>query len=53
MKFNSAGHVGKNGPNFDRPLFPKFEASLVGDLPYMLRNCGGGPRPIRLCVEKT
>ena len=19
----------------------------------MLKNCGGGPRPIRLCVEKT
>ena len=41
------------GQNFDRPLFPKFEAPLVGDLPYMLKNCGGGPRPIRLCVEKT
>ena len=41
------------GRNFDRPLFPKFEAPSVGDLPYMLKNCGGGPRPIRLCVEKT
>ena len=39
------------GQNFDRPLFPKFEAPYVGDLPYMLKNCGGGPRPIRLCVE--
>ena len=48
MKFNSAGPVGKNGP-----LFPKFEAPRVGDLPYMLKNCGRGPRPIRLCVEKT
>ena len=26
MKFNSAGPVGKMGQNFDRPLFPKFEA---------------------------
>ena len=27
MKFDSAGPVGKNGAqNFDRPLFPKFEA---------------------------
>ena len=26
MKFHSAGPVGKNGANFDRPLFPKFEA---------------------------
>ena len=41
------------GQNFDRPLFPKFEAPGVGDLPYMFKNCGGGPRPIRLCVEKT
>ena len=41
------------GQNFDRPLFPKFEAPSEGDLPYMLRNCGRGPRPIRLCVEKT
>ena len=38
------------GQNFDLPLFPKFK---VWDLPYMLKNCGGGPRPIRLCVEKT
>ena len=53
MKFNSAGPVSKNDQNFDRPLFPKFEAIWVGDLPYMLKNCGGGPRPIRLCVEKT
>ena len=30
------------GQNFDRPLFPKFEAPRVGDLPYMLKNCGGG-----------
>ena len=40
-------------PNFDRPVFPKFEAPLVEDLPYMLETCRGGPRPIRLCVEKT
>ena len=26
--------------NFDRPLFPKFESPWVGDLPYMLKNCG-------------
>ena len=41
------------GKHFDRQLLPKFEAPRVGDLPYMLGNCGGGPRPIRLCVEKT
>ena len=41
------------GQNFDRPLFPKFETPLVGDLPYMVENCGRGPRPIRFCVEKT
>ena len=41
------------GQNFDRPHFPKFEAPRVGDLHYMLKNCLGGPRPIRLCVEKT
>ena len=41
------------GQNFDQPLFPKFEDPWVGDLPYMLKNCGGAPRPIRLCVEKT
>ena len=40
-------------PNFDRPVFPKFEAPSVEDLPYMLKTCRGGPRPIRLCVEKT
>ena len=39
--------------NFDRPVFPKFEAPWVKDLPYMLETCRGGPRPIRLCVEKT
>ena len=27
------------GQNFDRPLFPKFKAPWVGDLPYMLKNC--------------
>ena len=53
MKFNSAGPLSKNGPKFDRPLFVKFETPSVGDLPYMLKNCGGSPRPIRLCVEKT
>ena len=41
------------GQNFDRPLLSKFETIGVGDLPYMLKNCGGGPRPFRLCVEKT
>ena len=41
------------GQNFDFPFFPKFEAPWVWDLPYMLKNCGRGPRPIRLCVEKT
>ena len=40
-------------PNFDRPVFPKFEAPWVEDLPYMVETCRGGPRPIRLCVEKT
>ena len=40
-------------PNFDRPVFPKFEAPWVEDLPYMVETCTGGPRPIRLCVEKT
>ena len=39
--------------NFNRPLFPKFEAPLVGCLPYMLEICRGGPRPVRLCIEKT
>ena len=38
------------GQNFDRPLFPKFEALSVGDLHYMIKHCGGGPRPIILCV---
>ena len=41
------------GQYLDRPLFPKFKAPRVGDLPYMFKNCGGGPKPIRLCVEKT
>ena len=41
------------GQNFDRPRFPKFEATGVGELDYMLKNCGGGIRTIRLCVEKT
>ena len=40
-------------PNFDRLVFSKFEAPWVEDLPYMLETCRGGPRPIRLCVEKT
>ena len=40
-------------PNFDRPIFPKFEAPWVEDLPYMLETCRGLPRHIRLCVEKT
>ena len=53
MKFDNAGPVGKNGAKFWSAPFPKFEAPWVGDLPYMLRNCGRGPRPIRLCVEKT
>ena len=41
------------GQNFARPLLTKFEAPCVGEMPYMLKNCGGGSRPIRLCVEKT
>ena len=53
MKFNSAGSVSKMGQNFDRPLFPKFEAPWVGKMPYMLKNCRGGTRPNILCVEKT
>ena len=40
-------------PNFDQPVFPNFEAPWVKDLPYMLETCRGGPRPVRLCVEKT
>ena len=28
------------GQHFDWSLFPKFEAPRVGDLPYMLKNCG-------------
>ena len=43
----------KMEPNFDRPVFPKFQALSVEDLPYMLETCRGGIRPIRLCVEKT
>ena len=39
--------------NFDRPLSPKFEAPWVEGLPYMLETCREGPRPNRLCVEKT
>ena len=39
--------------NFDRPDFPKFEASRVEGLPYRLETCRAGPRPISLCVEKT
>ena len=53
MKFESAGPVGKNGAKFWAAPFLKFEAAWVGDLPYMLQNWGRGPRPIRLCVEKT
>ena len=30
------------GQHFDRPLLPNFETPSVGDLPYMLKNCGGG-----------
>ena len=41
------------GENSDPPLFPKFEAPSIGEVPYILKNCRGGPRPIRLCVEKT
>ena len=39
--------------NFDRPVPTKFEAPWVEGLPYMLETCREGPRPIRLCVEKT
>ena len=39
--------------NFDRPVSPKFEGTWVEGLPYMLETCMEGPRPIRLCVEKT
>ena len=39
--------------NFHLPVFPKFDAPWVEDLPYMLETCRGGPRPIRLCLEKT
>ena len=38
--------------NFDRPVFPKFEAPRVEGLPYRLETCRAGPRPISLCVEK-
>ena len=30
-------------PNFDWPVFPKFDALRVEDLPYMLETCRGGP----------
>ena len=53
VKFNTADLEAKMDPNFDRPVFPKSEAPWVEDLRYMLETCRGGPRPIRLCVEKT
>ena len=39
--------------NFDRPLFPRFEAPCVGGLPYMLETCRSGTRPVRWCAKKT
>ena len=39
--------------NFDRPVSNKFEAPWVEAPAYMLETCREGPRPIRLCVEKT
>ena len=53
VKFNTVDLDPKMDPNFDRPVFPKFEAPWVEDLRYMLETCRGGPRPIRLCVAKT
>ena len=29
------------------------DISLPRTTPYMLETCRGGPRPIRLCAEKT
>ena len=53
VKFNHRRPGGQNGPKFDRPVFPKFKAPWVEDLPYMLETCRGRPIPIILCVEKT
>ena len=53
MKSDSAGPVGQNGAKFWSAPFPQIWTPWVGDLPYMLRNCGRGTRFIRLCVEKT
>ena len=39
--------------NFDQPIFAKFAAVRVENLPYILETCSRGPRPIRLCVKKT
>ena len=53
VKFNHREPGGKNGSKFRSVSFAKFEAPWVEALPYMLETCRGGPRPIRLCVEKT
>ena len=37
--------------NFDRPVFPKFEALRVEGLPYIFETCRGGPRHDLLGVD--
>ena len=41
INFPCSCPVGRNGPLFDRPIFPSLEASLVWDLHYMLKNLAG------------
>ena len=39
-------------PNFDRPVFPKFEAPSVEDLPYMCLKLAGEVLGLLGCVLK-
>ena len=53
MKFNSAGPVSKNFPKFWSAPFNKFEATWVGDLPYMLKIAGEALGLLGCVLKKT
>ena len=53
VKFNHRGPGGQNGPKFWSARFPQIWSPLSRGPALHAWNLQGGPRPIRLCLEKT
>ena len=54
FRFAHHGPGGQNGSIFfEQPDFPNLEDPRVGDLPFRLETCKGGPRRFNFCVKNA